>query len=718
MLEFANRKIEAVIFDMDGTMFDTERLRFDTIRRASNEIAGRPIGDHTLIGSLGLSAARAEALARDHNGADYPYAAIRKRADELELAHVRAHGVPVKPGLLAVLERLRRAGLSLAVATSSRRAIAEEYLINANVLKYFDITVCGDEVAHGKPHPDIFQRAAASLGCAPEDCLMIEDSENGLLSASRAGGLPIHVHDIKAPPRAVRALALRSYPDGMTGFLDELRRSGAPLPTPRLTEPFPATLNDAVAGIHGFGAMGGGLLAQVFSHWDGYTRPREIIGVTGDAGLRDLVNALGRYTVRYGVQAFDQTISNVRLIDTADEGGITDMYARAAIVGLAMPEPAIRQQAPVIARALLARHAAGGGDLVILPVLNKVGGSDFVRGCLTDALNDMAPDQADAVLARTHIPETVVNRIVSRLGREALLRQARIKLEIFDKAARAAATDSAEVAGGLPTSLARSVQRMGRAADMARALERLNLVLYHAEPDMQIHAGRGAPILERLRQITCVDDIHVVQMVKNRLWNGTHAILAWYAHLLGHATIGQGMSDHRVAALVEQLLKAEIRPALLAEYPQAAQVLPAFTQTFVARCRRSFKDPCLRVGRDPLRKLNRHERVLGTIAMAHRHGIATDALEFGVALGVMFALHPDQAEARESQAIRQVFARRGLIEDVLCWQGPWNGQPWAGLDPVEDAPLLSRIAAHFARLRAGQTALPDPAPRPAEAAGG
>jgi Predicted phosphatase/phosphohexomutase len=99
---------------------------------------------------------KAEALAKAHNGEDFPYAQIRQRADELELEYVRNHGVPIKPGLLEVLERLRKSGLTLAVATSSRRAIAEEYLINANVLKYFDITVCGDEVSQGKPHPEIF----------------------------------------------------------------------------------------------------------------------------------------------------------------------------------------------------------------------------------------------------------------------------------------------------------------------------------------------------------------------------------------------------------------------------------------------------------------------------------------------------------------------------------------------------------------------------------
>ena len=94
----------------------------------------------------------------------------------------------LKKGLVQVLERLRKAGLRMAVATSSRRAIAEEYLINANVYKFFDVLVCGDEVEKGKPHPEIFLSAAQKLNLEPAQCFMFEDSENGIRSAHDAGG--------------------------------------------------------------------------------------------------------------------------------------------------------------------------------------------------------------------------------------------------------------------------------------------------------------------------------------------------------------------------------------------------------------------------------------------------------------------------------------------------------------------------------------------------
>jgi len=145
--------------------------------------------------------------------------------------------VPVKNGLNEVLERLKKNGLLMAVATSSRRAIAEEYLINANVLKYFDITVCGDDVARGKPHPEIFLTAASELNCQPEQCLMFEDSENGLLSASGANGLPILVKDIKEPRLEIRQKAFRAY-DSMTEFLGDLVKCTAICPCQNWRSPF------------------------------------------------------------------------------------------------------------------------------------------------------------------------------------------------------------------------------------------------------------------------------------------------------------------------------------------------------------------------------------------------------------------------------------------------------------------------------------------------
>ncbi|MEZ2174483.1 HAD family phosphatase, partial [Acinetobacter baumannii] len=307
MLEFKNQIVHGAIFDMDGTMFDTERLRFQTLQQASRELIGVEFSESYLMQCLGLSARSAEQLAKERYGQDVPYAEIRQRADVLELEHVRHHGVPIKKGLLQVLERLRKAGLKMAVATSSRRAIAEEYLINANVYKFFDVLVCGDEIKQGKPHPEIFISAAEKINLSPAQCLMFEDSENGLRSAYDAGGMTVLFKDIKIPNESMLAQA-QYYYETVEDFLMELNQFVPVLDMPELNTAFPQTLNQLTVGIHGFGAIGGGYLAQVLSHWDGYTRPRKIIASTRNPLYQSSVNAFGTYCIRYGQNSFDQRI--------------------------------------------------------------------------------------------------------------------------------------------------------------------------------------------------------------------------------------------------------------------------------------------------------------------------------------------------------------------------------------------------------------------------
>ena len=99
MFKFKNDIVHGALFDMDGTMFDTERLRFQTLKQASKELIGVEFSDAYLMACLGLSARSAEALAQKQYGQEVPYAEIRKRADELELETVRQYGVPIKKGL-------------------------------------------------------------------------------------------------------------------------------------------------------------------------------------------------------------------------------------------------------------------------------------------------------------------------------------------------------------------------------------------------------------------------------------------------------------------------------------------------------------------------------------------------------------------------------------------------------------------------------------------
>lgn len=713
-MDIFGKEIYAAIFDMDGTMFDTERLRMETLKKASLELFGESMSDALLIQSLGLSVVTAERLARDTYGEDYPYAEIRRLADTYEVAHVKQFGVPVKRSLIDVLERFKKNGVLLAVATSSRREIVEEYLASANVAKYFDVVVCGDEVEHGKPHPEIFLTASGKINANPGECLIFEDSENGLRAAIASGALPVYVRDIKDPPEEVLEktfFACEKLPD----FLEELIKVTHKFPVPGLNERFPQGYNKMSVGIHGFGSIGGGYIAQIFSHWDGYSRPREIIGATGDALLRNVINAFNQFTVNYESIAYEQTIKNVRLIDIDKAAEVIDMYQRSEIVALCLPESAIRQQADVIARALVERLATQTRRLTILIVLNKVNAAGYVKRQVLAALKESGNGHlAKEIFGKTYFCETVVNRIVSRVPRQALLKQIQTKLrKLSQQSAQDSLPESSSTLtvpsvnslvaahgsgkGASAASLKKITKTLSNISDIQSTFSRLNIVLFNSEPDMALYASDASPLLNRLRQVKPVGNIAALQTIKNRLSNGTHAIVAWYSALLGYSTIGQGMGDRRVQQLAVQVMEQEIKPMLLAESPELADYLNEFIPAFIKRCRLSFKDSSLRVGRDPIRKLQRGERVLGTIAMARRHGEATPLLEFGAALGMAYAVRMTDPEDGESRVLHDIYEqKRRSVRELLTYHGELNGRPVEFLDSQEDADVVERVAGYMA----------------------
>jgi HAD superfamily hydrolase (TIGR01509 family) len=724
---FQNKTIEGAIFDMDGTMFDTERLRFKMLKQASNEIFGQELSDQILYDSLGVSAVTAEKFAKQRYGEDYPYKKIRARADELERAHVRQHGVPVKRGIYNLLERLKKNGVLIALATSSRREIAEEYLINAKVLRFFDITVCGEEVEKGKPDPEIFLKAASELNCEPGNCFIFEDSQNGLLSAIAAGGIPIFIKDIKEPDPEVKALAFKSY-QKMTDFLDELVRQMPKLPVPSLNEHFPQSVGYTIAGIHGFGAIGGGYLAQIFSHWDGYTRPRQIIGVTSNSFMRQLINALGRYQVKYERLAYFQTIPNITIIDMDDEAQVVELYKKAQIVGLALPEQAIRSQAKIIAKGLLERYKNGGEPLTILIVMNKINAAPFVKHQVEHALTLLAGEEkAQQIVEATYFTETVVNRMVSRLSDEAVLSSLQINVhqmhksitnhseemkEIFEFSKEYLQENDFPKLNSSQKSEKKAVSQtidvaynISSVTQFADELLKLNVTLFSSEPDMPIYASKGSPLLERLRQVVTVENIKSMQEIKNKLSNGPHAIIAWYSALLGYKTIGQGMGDPKVSKLAENIIKAEIKPALLIENPNFKQYINSITSDFLKRCRASFKDDCIRVGRDPLRKLQAGERILGTIHLAQKYGLKTKGLEFGVACAIMYSILSIDEHDLECIKIRQIYQKTGSVAAVLTYSDEYHKSAYAGLDFNADKELIVRIQESFNNLEKELTAL-------------
>lgn len=219
-------RIDAAIFDMDGLMIDTERLDME-LWRSIGAAQGYAIPESLILNTVGRTREDTEAMFREALGAGFDYHTVRKLRIQEKFERFKKQGVPLKTGLLSMLELLERRGIRKAVATSTERSQAEKVLRIAGLYERFDAVVCGDEISRGKPEPDIFLAAAEKLAAEPDYCLVLEDSHAGIAAAAAAGIRSIMIPDIKAPDAACRKLAERIFQDlsAAAEYVDALIRN-------------------------------------------------------------------------------------------------------------------------------------------------------------------------------------------------------------------------------------------------------------------------------------------------------------------------------------------------------------------------------------------------------------------------------------------------------------------------------------------------------------
>jgi HAD superfamily hydrolase (TIGR01509 family) len=190
----------AVIFDMDGLMLDTESLGARAWDDAAR-VAGVTFDASVAPRLIGRTFADCRALIHEHHGGGhYPVDVLMAHWHAAYDALVEREGLTLKPGLVDLLDWLEGADIPRAVATSTRRLRAMAKLERTGLWPRFAALVGGDEVANGKPAPDIFLAATQRLGAPPEHCLVLEDSPAGLLAAAAAGIPAIMVPDLVLPP--------------------------------------------------------------------------------------------------------------------------------------------------------------------------------------------------------------------------------------------------------------------------------------------------------------------------------------------------------------------------------------------------------------------------------------------------------------------------------------------------------------------------------------
>ena len=203
--------MRAVIFDMDGLMFDTERVFVKAWDYAGEKLGLGPTG-HMVFKTMGMNTEGCQRVWRE-NYPNIDMDALWRYTREFVDNYYTQNKIAPKPGLYELLSYLKDKGYRLAVASSTMREKVEKHLLEADVRQYFDVVIGGDMVERSKPEPDIYLRAASELGVSPDECYALEDSRNGLHSAHNAGCHVIHVPDLWQPDDEVKQFILGPFLD-------------------------------------------------------------------------------------------------------------------------------------------------------------------------------------------------------------------------------------------------------------------------------------------------------------------------------------------------------------------------------------------------------------------------------------------------------------------------------------------------------------------------
>lgn len=192
--------IKAVIFDMDGLMLDTEKLLVRFWCEAASSMGYAMTREHALL-LRSCSRKLAAPKLKEWFGEDCDYQTVRNLRVKLMKEYTDKYGVEKKAGLDTLLDYLSKNNLRAAVATATNEKRAAEYLKPLGIYDKFDAIICGNMLENGKPCPDIYLYACERLGLKPENCMALEDSPNGVQSASSAGCITVMVPDLTPPEK-------------------------------------------------------------------------------------------------------------------------------------------------------------------------------------------------------------------------------------------------------------------------------------------------------------------------------------------------------------------------------------------------------------------------------------------------------------------------------------------------------------------------------------
>ncbi len=205
------KNFEAVVFDMDGVIFDSERITLG-IWKALGEKYNIPNIEENCRKCLGVNLQKATQIMLDAYGPDFEYAKYREETSKTFHDTYDGGKLPMKTGVVELLTFLKDNNKKTALASSTKEQTVKMQLRDAGIIDFFEVIVCGDMVEKSKPEPDIFLRACELLKVEPKNAYAIEDSYNGIRSSSSAGMMPIMVPDMAEPTAEMEKLAVEVLP--------------------------------------------------------------------------------------------------------------------------------------------------------------------------------------------------------------------------------------------------------------------------------------------------------------------------------------------------------------------------------------------------------------------------------------------------------------------------------------------------------------------------
>lgn len=457
-----------------------------------------------------------------------------------------------------------------------------------------------------------------------------------------------------------------------------------------------------IFGIHGGGNIGLGLMAEVIGQ---SSLNYHILATSSDKFLTTLINSANKLWINYSNTARDSElkltsscIKNIKILNSNNSENILHLYQQSCLMALCLTEEGFLNVASLIARGLIERYAADGSGVKILILMNKPNCQIFVKNILAEEIFRLTNNNfyTQKILAVNQFIPTVVDRIVSKVNSKQVLTQ--LKNQLVDLSLK---TSSVEILRYKVSPHKKNLEQhideiLTHPAQLAKIIAAFDLRfhLFNVEKNFALYVPQSFVEFQHFPAMKMVNNIERFMAVKNKFINGPHAILAWMGGLIGYQTVSEAIQNQNLLSFIKNLMTQEIVPILKTEFPEITlEELKMLKTSFLKRCLNNSEDLIIRVGRDPLRKLNRGGCVRGLFDLKQKHGIdlPTSKLEQGWAAGILYAIKGIDPTNKECQKILELYKQDQSYKSILCFKEKYGRTNYPGLDPNKDKVLLNNI---------------------------